>query len=690
MVTGCKCGDRGGAADVVGLGCFVTDEGGYTTVASALALLVSLSLVLSLATAAWVQNRGADVQAAADAAALAGANVVGSYATVATTLDACVLTLGMAGVVTLGAGLVMSAIPGMRAVGARGIEAGRRVMDARKRFAVSSAKGLRALERALPLAIVTRSSAVLRANASQGVSYVGCAIPYPQVSETDFGALEAEVGDEGIASSAEQIQDCADLVEAAQKEVDAARREGWLADCGDEPRNMCERAATLAGLAGQDNPFCASEKDWCFGIALGRARAYYPRRLSQEAPQGPGVGAMNDSACRRVFYEYAAERVRDAVCVEHGDETVELDLPELPANTSEMRETSMYVRACWPCTQEGEGTTLHSSSSCPGARGPMAGMASLAQLEAGSVLKCATCEMDAVDLGKVAAASTSIDNGFEHFWRRVVMASRRYQQACERLAQAKQALQRAAEGGADAFQGALDALSVPRPKLCPPGAWGCVAVVGRGAIEAPRGLSGTLVASVGSAASAAISAATLAPDDPDGGNDVLSRLFETLSADVGEQGVGVLGSLGRLWGTLLHGYGAGAQGLEQAAAHALESVEGTGLGTAASWLRSKVAAIVRDAGFEPADLRLRKPVLTNSQNVLGQSGNTTLADVRALVERLPDSSDPASLAQAFGLSVSDGLGEGLFEVAELPIPGTSLSIPLTLDAGQLLGVMSGG
>ena len=123
----------------LGIGAFVDDEGGYTSVAVALALLVSLSLVCSLVSVAWVQNRSADVQSVADSAALAGANVVAAYSTVATTLDACVLTLGLAGMVTLGAGLVVSAVPGLSAVGAETISAGVKMLDARREFAMSAA-----------------------------------------------------------------------------------------------------------------------------------------------------------------------------------------------------------------------------------------------------------------------------------------------------------------------------------------------------------------------------------------------------------------------------------------------------------------------------------------------------------------------------------------------------------------------
>ena len=141
MQTGCPCGDNKRSLPMLGLETFVCEDGGYTSVAVTLALLVSLSLVCSLVSVSWLQNRSADVQVVADSTALAGENVVASYATVATVLDSCVLTLGLAGMVTLGAGLVVSAIPGMAAMGAQTVRAATQVLDARAGFARSSARG---------------------------------------------------------------------------------------------------------------------------------------------------------------------------------------------------------------------------------------------------------------------------------------------------------------------------------------------------------------------------------------------------------------------------------------------------------------------------------------------------------------------------------------------------------------------
>ena len=83
-----------------GIDWFIDEEGAYTTVAAAVSILVVLTLLFSAITAVWTLSRAGDVQTSADATALAGANVVSSYHTTATVLDATILSLGLAGFCT--------------------------------------------------------------------------------------------------------------------------------------------------------------------------------------------------------------------------------------------------------------------------------------------------------------------------------------------------------------------------------------------------------------------------------------------------------------------------------------------------------------------------------------------------------------------------------------------------------------
>ena len=122
-----------------GIDLFIED-GAYTTVAAAVTILVVLTLLFSSATAVWTMSRSGDVQASADATAMAGANVVSSYYTIATTVDAVVLSMGLTGFISVGAGLVGTLVPGMRAGATELVHSGVRVLQARNDLCASRAQ----------------------------------------------------------------------------------------------------------------------------------------------------------------------------------------------------------------------------------------------------------------------------------------------------------------------------------------------------------------------------------------------------------------------------------------------------------------------------------------------------------------------------------------------------------------------
>lgn len=673
-----------------GVGLFVREDGGYTTVAVALALLVSLTLVFSAAAAEWTLARSADVQRVADAAAMAGENSVAAFCTIAQVLDACVLSLGIVGTLVSGAGLVVSCVPGARAVGARVLQAGRKVLDARRRFARSCMRGLERLERALPYLIVVNSGACVAANSSQGISYVGCAIPFPQDSQSDYSAMRDELDADKMAETAEKLQDATDRREAAKKRAEASRERAWRADCVDEPCCMRSRASTLAGLGIGQNPNYSRPELWSFGAPILRSRSYYAARVAREAPDGSSPDAITNSACREAFYRYALGEVSAAWFRQLPDGSVDLNLPDLPHNTSEIRATTIYSSPDWPCTQENEmDVVLHSSLSCPGATGPYLGNASLSALDAGMVIECGVCRMGPGDMGKVAAISTNANNGYEHYWRIVAKESRAYQQARREEAEAKRQMEELAEEGSSLFKRAMEQLAVPRPKICPPGSQGCVAVVGRSAgTSVPSELTQAFLGPTQLPAGVAISAAALAPDERTDGNNVLSRLFDGITAQEGFSVGGVLGSITGVWGRVLVAYGSGYETVSGATDELLGKVDGVFGGTVGSWLSGKIKQTVRACGFEPVDMRLRKPALVSTEDVLDRAGNEQVARARQMIQRLPDHGTPQQVAHAMGLWVYDQIKDEKITIAELPIPGTDKAIPLTIDLHSILGDLS--
>lgn len=669
------------------LGVFLDDEGGYTTVSVAVALLVSLALVFGAATAGWVMSRSADVQEVADAAALAGANAVAGFATIAQVTDACVLSMGLTGALVMGAGLVLAAVPGLGAAGKEVVSAGRRVLAERRDFARSAAQGLERLEATLPLLVATNATATVAANAQGSAGYVGTAVPFPQESGSSYDLAE-DVDDEELAEATDRMAEASDRAKAAKDRADAALLAGWLADCGATPRNMRERAGALSSIAARDNPNYPSADTWSFGAPLLRARAYYAARVAQEAPYSGSMEEVTDSAVRARFYAFALDEVRAGHYEEHADGSVDIDLPSLPHNSDEMRATRLYTEAVWPCTFEGESVVIHSVASCPGAQGAAAGVESLQAVDAGRARVCPVCGLDPFDMGNVAAASTSIDNGFEHWWREVVRASEDYEAAMDELAEAQQEMREVGEDGKSAFEDAMEALSVERPKLCPPGAYGCMAVVLRGSTASPDELANAWSAGTELPAGMAVSGAVLAPDAATAQNNVLARFFDGATQGVaGSLGGGVLDAVCGVWGQLLMGYGSAYEQVTGTADSLFDRV-GSLLGSkVASWLKGQLHDVIERAGFEPADMRLRKPVLCNTQQILERSGYEGVGDARSFVQSLPAGAGPREIAEALGQRLVDRIGSTRITIAELTIPGTNVTIPLTIDLRTLAGVV---
>lgn len=681
MGSGNGCGARPVRRARLVLDVFLREDGGYTTVAVAVALLMSLALAFGVAVSGWAMARSGDVQEVADAAAMSGENCVAAFCTVAQVLDACVLSMGLLGVIVYGAGMVIAAVPVLQHGAPKVLEAGKKILDARRRFAKSASRGLERLERALPALIVANSASTVSANSKGDVKYAGLAVPYPSESKSDFSHLDDELDDREMEEAAKKLQEASRRKKEAMERANKAKERAWRADNVDDPSSLRGRAQSLAGLGGSANPYYSGPASWKFDFARLRAANYYAAR-SRETPVTSGsADDIQRSSARAVFYRFAYDEVSGAVCEE--GEKVDIRLPELPHTTAMVKATNLYSDATWPCTVEDGGTTLHCSLACPGATGPFAGNASLADIDSGGVRRCEACRMDAQAMGNVADASTNIANGFEHYWRIVVEASRDYQRAKEDEREAEKDMKEAAEKSGSAFEKAMRVLSVDRPKLCPPGAYGCIGLAARGTTRLPRGLTSRFLKTGNLPGGVAVSGAVLAPDEHTDGHNVLSSVFDGIERPERTLFSGLLDGIGDLWGSLLVGYGSKYGSVSAAANRFLDGIGGVFGEKVAGWLRGKISDVISRAGFEPADMRLRKPVLTNSQHVLDRAGVSKTAEVRSFIQSLPE--DNAGIVRACRaelVSILGGMGE--VTVAEIPIPGLDgVSIPLTIDLSTI-------
>lgn len=670
-----------------GLSWFIRDTGGYTSVATACALLVSLSLVFACASAAWTHARASEVQRVADAGALAAQNVVAGYSTVAQVLDACVLSLGIAGVVVGGAGLILSAVPGLHATGTATLKQSHAILSQRRAFARSSAQGLEKLEATLPYVMALNSYSVITSNAKGNTTYVGVALPFPAESQTDF---ELDDGFElhELDEKNEALGTESDKLKEAQEQADKALYDGWYYDCGKTPYSLWQRTATLSNVSGTLNPYFASPEGWHFGEPIKRARNYYASRLSSEAPASSNPEELTRSACRKAFYTYALMQVNKSSFHQLPDGSVTCELLTLPKNRQEIMATTLYTDAIWPLSHGSSRPCLHASTQCPNYGDGAMGTGALSGLDSGAYEECPLCQMNVGALGRAPLASTAIDNGFEFHWKAICEASERYEKAQNDVVKAQAELESLADSAADTFDQAIAALRVSRPRLCPPGAYGAIAFCSRSSAQAqPSELVGSFLSEAQLPPGAAISGAVLAPEATTSSNSALSNLFDGLLDEARTQGEEpFVERILDLWADTLQAYGAGFGALEDASHAFFDGLDAVGLSFIADGLREKLSQTVDALGFEPADLRSRKPVLTHTQNILNTSGYGDSASLRRLLEALPEQGEAQDMAQALGRWVKNEYGDQTITIAELPIPGTPFSIPLTLELGRLLEV----
>ena len=689
---------RGGFMGRAGIDLFIED-GAYTTLSSAVVILVVLTLLFSSTAAIWSMSRAGDTQAAADSGALAGANVVSSYHTAATVVDASILSLGLAGFATIGTGLVAILIPGAELAAGDMVDTGIEIIKTRNKFAKSASKGLQKIETALPYLVAARATQAVSAQDTEGATYTGTALAVPKTSESDFVALEgSEISTDVIKDTSKDLERAADELQKASEETAKAKERAWLADCGgSDPASvgscscMWERARSLAKLSDIENPHYASSVTWEPQVALDRAKAYYRLRLANEAPQGSSVETKAESAARKAFYTYASAEVNRAYITEDGDRTTSY-IPLLPRNTDEVRATELYTDAAWPTSTNDGKTYLHYGTSCPNyKKGTPGGLASVAAYDGQD--KCNRCHFGVSSLGAVAAPSTSIENGFEYHFDRFKDALKKYVECRNKELEFMRQTEDEADRAGNAFDEAIKALSGERPRIAPPGRNGVVALAVSGAISSPDELNSSFNTTVRLGDRGAISAAVLAPDDATAQNNVLSRFFSTLEERSGGV-VGVLDGVMDVWGRLLVGYGDIQGSADELMDEMIDDLGGGSgaLSSIASWLGDTVSASVAALGLEPCDLRLRKPVLTDTANVIKSPGSdiTGLSNAQDKLRSIPlGVTDPKALCEALEYQVERTVSGTVFTLAEIPLPGGG-SIPLTVDVATLAGALGGG
>lgn len=655
----------------------------------AVALLVTLSLLFSAAQVYRVSSASAEIQEVADAAALAAESKVAEFMVAVRLCDAVVLTLSLTGISSQALGVVALCVPPVASLGEKLVELGGRVLDARDSFAEWASSGLNSLQRSLPFLSAASAAAVGSANGGGAgkTDYRAIALLVPsEGADMSIGADGASNAARAfVEEGAGPLREAAELAEEAAEEAEEAKARAFARDCGDDPAYcMYERASSLSPISTDDNPLYQSVDAWSFSVALNRAKAYYEARLEGEIPLSGSVAQRANSALRKTFYAYAAKEVSRGYASD-AEGSFEAYFPLLPKNTSEMKETSLYTDEAYPLTTDGSGARmLHAWPGCPSAVG-YSGLFSLAFMDEEDFSTCPDCEFTAASLGKVAAASTSIENGFEYHYNAVAEAAADYAAARSKLDPLALEVKSRAGGLFSACEEALRSVGSKRIDATPPGAKGAIAlVVDLSASPAQAGFESSFVADAGTLGTrAAVAGATLLEEEGEEGETVITSLLDGLAQDGGSR-TGAARVVLDCWSALLGAYAKGQQALESAVERALDAiplVSRSGLG---SWAAEALSSCVAAVGLEPANLNALKPVLVNSAHV-ARAGDDGIS-ARFLSVRESALSVAGSSPSVFS-SVLDGVEERAFEalggsdgkveIARIDFPGGD-AMPITI------------
>ncbi len=669
------------------------DERGFTTVGMVLALTITLSLIFTTAQVYRLNSASAQVQNVADAAALAAENTVSDYVTVARLCDAVILTLSLTGTVLYGIGIVALCVPPAASVGERLVSAGDEVFNARDGFAKGAVEALNDVQKALPYLVAVRAAHVVAANdaTQEGARYVGAAILVPfegQPIGSDWSYPSHELSD-AVKPRMDDLEEQARRSDELAQEAAEAKRLAFERDCGDYPgRCLYERADALAHLSARDNPLYRSVDDWSFSVALERARAYYAHRLARESPLDNSVEEQAKSALRKQFYAYANLQLGHAF-VHETDDSFEASFPSFPRNTEEMRQTSLYTDPAYPITSDAEGTLImHAWPECPNASAAST-FGSLAQMEQGSFALCPVCKFSASSLGSVAAASTSIDNGFEYHYAAIAQLAQRYQKARSELDPISREAKGTAQELMNAVKEAFAAASANRIDPHPPGGVGAIALVVNFGEMVPEGGLGSAFVSSGSKLGprAAVSGATLLEEHSDDGKSAINSLLDGIESHAVP--VGAARMVLDCWSSSLRAYGDGQVSIINAVEESLNAIplaSASGLGT---WAAKKLKDLVSDLGLQAAKTDAVKPVIINTAHVASGSDDSfaqRYLEVKRQIIAHPLAStnlfdSVVGALEDFSTGKIDALDDSI-PIAEIELFDGDLRIPITIPLPQ--------
>lgn len=590
---------------------FIKSSQGMSSFGMLLSILISLGLVMSGLQIYKISSYASSIQYVSDSAALSAQGRVADFYSALRLADAFILSLGIAGTVALGSGLICASIPLASPLGSQLISASRQVFAIRKKFSKTARQGLNIYKKALPFIAALSAAQTSSKNKSEGHNYKGICYLFPAITED----LDVDTSDasEELVSEAEELQpefrekgkEAEDLMNKANQ----SKEKAYQADCGNAPSYCCyERASSLAGLKAPQNVKSLSVESWSFEEALKRCRSYYKKRFQQEKGEGSSKQEAINSELRKLFYNFALEEMEQGYAIET-NENCSIRLPVLPKNTEEMLASSFASRTLFPQAYEGDVLCVFPSPKF--VSGSIEGWVSLKDMYEQDLQPSQEYPFSVSEVGKIAALTSSVETGYEYHWRIVAEEASNYSNLRNQADPLIKSIKKKSQALFDKLKLFLDNMAGSRLGAKPPGHYGCVAaVVDLGTLPS---LNQSFVAFSPSASGVrlAVSGACIIPDTSKQDRSIITEIFEPLNKQEG-----FLGSFGRelttLFSLAINAYAQGIKGLTEGIRTLLDTlplVNATGLGP---YLAQNFVNMLETCGLEPGDIRIFRPVVINS------------------------------------------------------------------------------
>lgn len=665
------------------------DEKGITTTAMAVAIMLSMALIISGAQVYKTTSACAEIQEVADICALAAESEVAEFMVCVKACDATVLTMGLFAGATLGLGVVCACVPPLEAVSTSLVKIGNKAIKARSSFSKKAANGLNKLQVALPFLAAAAATSAASANnrGAMETNYLGCAFLLPQKGKAiQVGSInDLEECASDIAGELDDLQERAKKAEEAAKEANKAKNTAYELDCGNSP-GYCqyERAGRFSWMPSSENPYYSNVDAWSFSVAFERAKAYYAYREGCEEEPSGSVEEKASYFLRMKFYSYAYEKLETEGFVNEGNMSFNANFPKLYRNTGEFRQTSLYTSAAFPVTSEEgqEKLIMHAWDGCPAVES-IDSYDCIAALDAGVYVGCETCNFSVESLGNVASASTNIANGFEYHYDRIRQEAEKYQKAISEAVPLSTEVKEMVSPILATLGDLIKDIGGDRISAEPCGSSGAIAVVvNKNSNFTDEGFETLFVKNAKNLGTRiAVSGAALVEDDSDNCGDIISGLLDGFGGNDDAALGGAKVAL-RCWSGLLKTYEEGQQTFSKAISKTISTISLGSLTGLGEWAADAFENVISSAGLEPANLNALKPAVLNTGH-LTEDGNDAFAvnykKIRssALSVHSGDGGIFSGISNWASEKIDEVTGSEI-TIAEIEFPVSDSKIPITI------------